>query len=142
MDVKKYLETHKDQYNYCEAVVFPDGTVEDARPSHTEMLLRITGEDREVIYEKMPMSAGPVAWLVDYTNCCSIWYNFGMLPENMTDAQEETIKILKDAGQLSRDFVATKNFEMRVCALNNEFATADEKRVEEIKKELNDIFDR
>lgn len=140
MKIEEYLETHKDQYNYCEAVIFPDGSIEDARPSHCEMLLKITGEDRFVMYDKMPINAGPVAWLVDYTNCCSIWFQMGMLPENLTKEQENTIKILKNAGQLSKDFEAVKNHEMKICALQQEIVNCNDKnRIAEIEKEFEDI---
>lgn len=141
MIIDKYLETHKEQYNYCEVVIFPDGTIEDARPSHCEMLLKITGEDREIIYDKMPINAGPVAWLVDYTNCCSIWYNMGMLPENVTKEQENTIEILKKAGQISKEFVATKPLEMKICGINKLKSNQNEKN-EEIRKYSYDEYEK
>lgn len=143
MTIEKYLKTHKDQHAYCEAIIFPDGTIEDAIPSHLEKLIKITGEERDVICEKMLMNAGPVAWLVDYTNCCSIWYNFGMLPENLSKEQEETIRKLKEAGQLSNDFVAIKNYEMRICSIHKELLSCDDEgKRKELINELDNITER
>lgn len=143
MTIEEYLKTHKEQYAYCEAIIFPDGTIEDAIPSHLEKLIKITGEDRDTICKKMPMSAGPVAWLVDYTGCCSVWYKFGMLAENITPEQENTITMLKEAGQLSKDFVAIKNYEMRICSIHEEISSCNNnERIQELINELNDITER
>lgn len=143
MDIKEYINTHKDYINYCEAIIYPDGSIEDAIPSHTEKLIEITKEDRDILCDKMPIEAGPVAWLVDYTNCCSVWYNMGMLPENLTKEQEYTIEKLKEHGILSSDFVATKNFEMRICNFHKIMLTSnDENEIKRAQKELEEITER
>lgn len=142
MKVEDFILENKDTYNYCEAIIFPDGQIEYANPSHTYKLIDITGKSFDEISDLMPVSAGPVAWLVDYTNCVAVWYEFGMLPENATMAQEETIEKLRDAGLISKDFVATKNFEMKICDMNNRLCKAqDEQEIAKIKQEMNDFFE-
>lgn len=143
MDINEYLETHKDQYNYCETIIYPDGTIEDAHPSHTEKLISIACNQnslkREELYELLPISAGPAEWLVDYTNCCAIWYGFGMLPENITKQQFDTINKLKEAGQIYHDFKMEQKFELKICQLHDKMADATHEEFEEILHEIETI---
>lgn len=92
-DIKTFIENHH-HINYCEAIIYKDGEIDYARPSHIENLLRITGEDREVIYEKMPMTASPIRWLVDYTKCLSVWTQGYARPKEITKEQERTLNEL------------------------------------------------
>lgn len=141
MNIENFIDENKETYNYCEAIIFPNGEIDYANPSHTYRLLRETGKSMDEISEIMPISAGPVAWLVDYTNCVAVWYNFGMLPENCTDAQEETIERLREAGLISKGFVATKNFEMKVCDMNQRLYSAETKEeIENVKKEIEEFW--
>ena len=132
MNVQDYINQHTD-INYCEAIIYPDGSIEDARPSHLEKLIQISNKPREILIQEMPISAGPVDWLVDYNNCCSIWFEMGKLPENVTDEQIDTIKVLKGHGIISKYFKATQSFEKKICEANDNY----EKYTEE---ELNDIY--
>ncbi len=95
MDIDDFIENHT-HINYCEAIIHPDGSIEYARPSHVETLIRITGEDREVIYKKMPITASPIFWLIDYTRYISVWYDGYVKPDTCTKEQEESIKKLID----------------------------------------------
>ena len=143
MKVEEYIKEHKGIQCYCEAIIYQNGEIEDATPSHTYKLINISGKSQDELNEMMPLEAVPVAWLVDYTNCVSIWYEFGMLPENLTEEQENTIDILIKEGIVSPDFVATKNYEMKICSLNKNIyeAKTDEER-EKALKEFDDFFSR
>lgn len=143
MKIDKYIEEHnkKKIVGYCEAIIFPNGDIEDAIPSHTYKLIAISGKSQDEISEIMPMEAGPVAWLVDYTNCVSVWYDFGMLPENLTQEQEKTLQKLIDNGVISYDFKAVKNFEMKICNLNKNMREAEnEEEFKIAKKEFDDFW--
>ncbi len=117
MTINDYIINHK-EHCYCEAVIYPNGDIEDAHPSHTYKLVEITGKEMDEINEMMPLNAGPVYWLVDYTGCVSVWYEFGLLPENVTDMQRESIEKLINNGILSPDFHAEQNFELKKCGIN------------------------
>ena len=93
MNVENYINKHTD-INYCEAIIHPDGTIEDARPSHIEALILYSNETKDELSEKMPMEASPISWLVDYTGCVSLWYDTCLLPETLNSLQLSTIKEL------------------------------------------------
>ena len=139
MNVIDYINNHQD-VNYCEAIIFPDGSVEDAIPSHTEKLISISNVPREVLCELMPMSAAPVAWLVDYNNCCSVWFDTGYLPENVTDEQMNTISLLIKEGILSANFKAVKLYEKSICELHQTMAKCSQEEFEVNKEKLDTII--
>lgn len=92
------IEKHKQTFiNYFEAIILPSGEVVYAVPSHIEKLIQITGESREVIYDKMPITASPIHWLLDYTGCVSLWSAFH-LGEPTTAEQQKTLQSLIEAG--------------------------------------------
>lgn len=64
--------------NYLEAIIEPSGEVHYAVPSHVEKLIKLSGEPKEAIYTKMPGTASPLHWLLEYTGCVSIWSEFHM----------------------------------------------------------------
>lgn len=80
---------------YCEAIIYPDGEIEYANPSHVEALLRITGENRKVIDDKMPITASPIFWLIQYTKCVALWYDGYIQTELITEEQKATIQKLQ-----------------------------------------------
>ena len=87
--------------NYCEIIIHPDGTIEEARPSHIESLIRYIGLPREVIYELMPISDSPISWLVRKTECVAVWYEHQLLPfEEITKAQQYVLKELSNANKI------------------------------------------
>jgi hypothetical protein len=71
------IEQHKQTFiNYFEAIILPSGEVQYATPSHIEKLMALTNEPREIILEKMPITASPIEWLIDYTGCIAVWKSF------------------------------------------------------------------
>ena len=125
MNVLDYIKQHN-HINYCEALIYPDGTIEDARPSHTEALIRATHENRDIICEKMPISASPAQWLVDYTGCVAVWYDFAYLPESLNDSQIQTIMELVEAKILSNCFVGYMDKELSIIKRNQIFSETGE----------------
>lgn len=88
------IEMHKKTFvNYLEAIILPSGEVQYAVPSHVEKLILLTGEKREDFFEKMPISASPIDWLLDYTGCISLWSDFHK-GNPTTKEQKETLKLL------------------------------------------------
>lgn len=103
--------------NYCEIIILPNGKIEYANPSHIEKLVDISGRSKEDLSILMPHEASVVEWLADYTGCCSIWYDFGILPEQLNDRQTKTIKGLIKHKILSNNFYGYKRYEKRICEL-------------------------
>ena len=97
MTVNEFLEDYKPQWiNYCEIIILKNGTIEIATPSHTEKLIKLTGEHRDVIYEKMPIDASPTVWLVAYTQCVAVWADMQIGPVSINRFQLRVLKILAD----------------------------------------------
>lgn len=92
-DIDTFIKEHH-HINYCECIIHKDGLIEYAVPSHVEMLIKITGEDRDVIYYKMPIDASPIIWLIEYTGCIAIYTNAYLKPKISTKEQEFTLQKL------------------------------------------------
>lgn len=91
--VDDFIRDHS-HINYCEAIIYPDGFVEYAEPSHVEALLKITNEDRDIIYKKMPIWDAPIIWLTEYTGCIPVWTNGYIKPKLCSKEQEISLKKL------------------------------------------------
>lgn len=105
MNVEEYIKQH-DEINYCEAIIYPDGTIEDAIPSHLEKLKKITNLPRKVLNKMMPCSASPIDWLLGYTKCVAVWWALFKY-DSMTPEQLNTIQELVNHGvmhELSRGY--------------------------------------
>ena len=100
---KEFIENYP-HINYCEIIIHPDGTIEEARPSHIESLIRYIGLPREVINEMMPISDSPITWLVRKSECVAVWYEHQLLPfEGITKAQRYVLKELANANKIKLD---------------------------------------
>lgn len=117
MNVDNFIKNHN-YINYCEALLFSNGEIEYAIPSHIESLISVTNLTRQQVAELMPIEAGPVQWLVDYTNCVSLWYDFCYLPENITTEQNNVIQKLVDNGILSKQYIGYISKEKAITERN------------------------
>lgn len=86
--------TQHNHINYCEAIIRKDGLIEYAIPSHTEALLRMTGEPKVVIYDKMSIYDSPIHWLISYTGHMPVWTQGYGNPPYPTPEQIETLSKL------------------------------------------------
>ena len=92
-----FCQKYKHQWiNYCEIIIDKEGKIIIAEPSHIEAMLKLTGENREDIYEKMPITASPIHWFVKYLGYVSVWNNFQLVPETLTLAQYQTLELLNN----------------------------------------------
>lgn len=80
--------------NYCEAIIFPDGTIEYATPSHQQKLISISGKSMDELMSIMPIWAAPNEWLVEYLNCIAVWYDY-YIYSNINTKQKHTLDMLK-----------------------------------------------
>lgn len=85
---------------YTEVIIFPDGNVEYAIPSHQEKLCQVLSEmkdwTRQEVIDNTPKEYyfDWMKWLLNETGCISVWYDFILTPEEVTDAQTKTIAML------------------------------------------------
>lgn len=98
------IEQHKKHYtNYLEAVIFPDGHIEYAVPSHQEKLIEICQRKLNVSRDELNAMCPQeyyfdfMVWLCNISGCVAIWSNFITTSDNtaLTDAQNKTILRLK-----------------------------------------------
>ena len=125
MTVQEFIKQHN-HVNYCEAIIFPDGTIEYANPSHIEKLIQITNEDRDDLSIKMPWDASPVPWLVDYTGCVALWYEFCYLPESFNIKQSFTISELLKADIIANPYIGNMLREKAIIERNRHYAETGE----------------
>lgn len=107
------IEKHKQTYiHYLEVVMFPDGHIEYAVPSHQEKLIAIACDklqvSRETLFSMCPKDYyfDVLVWLCNLTGCVSIWTN-GITKSDkipLTMEQEQMLLTLKDNGLLEGDY--------------------------------------
>ena len=97
-DIDIFIKNHN-HICYCEAVLYPDGTITYVKPSHTETLIRATKMTHAEVYAEMPTTEHSLYWLLDKTRCIAIWYNDYALPRNkkITLAQKIALKKLSES---------------------------------------------
>ena len=99
------IKQHKAHYiNYLEVVIFPDGHIEYAIPSHQEKLMQICqdklGVSRYGLEHMCPREyyGDFMTWLCNISGCVSVWNNY-IIKSNtvpMTIYQKKTIEKLID----------------------------------------------
>lgn len=113
LESKFDIEQHKKYFkHYFEAILFPDGHVEYAVPSHQEKLIGICQEKlyktRQEIADMCPEEyyGDFIVWLCNISGCVSLWDNFMMKSdcEPLTNAQYNTLVELKNAEIFFGDF--------------------------------------
>ena len=101
------IEKHKQTYiHYLEVIMFPDGHIEYAVPSHQEKLIAVACEQlnvsREELFDMCPDDYffDVLVWLCNITQCVSIWTNGFTMSDiiELTGAQKEMLEQLKEAG--------------------------------------------
>lgn len=115
MNVEEYIKQH-DAINYCEAIIYPDGTIEDAIPSHLDKLKKITNMPRKVLYKMMPENASPIDWLLGYTKCVAVWWGLFKY-DSLTQEQLNTIQELVNHGIMHELVRGFETDEYSRCAL-------------------------
>lgn len=135
MNVKNYIEQNN-SYRYCEAIIYPNGDIEDAIPGHIYKLISITDKSKEELNEMMPNNAAPLEWLLGYTKCVAIWYDFFKY-DSITKEQLDTIQELVNHDLLNDLIVGIRTDEFTRCNLLNKFYN-DEIEFDEVPERIND----
>lgn len=98
-------ETHRKNFtNYLEVIINKDGTIEYAVPSHQQKLLNLYCKNHNVTMEELwnliPIEESPESWIVFNEGVISVWYDFIIRPEYITEEQKNTLHKLKETGCL------------------------------------------
>ena len=105
---------------YCEIVIYPDGNIELARPSHTETLFRYYRNKyhmtRDEINEEIPFDCSPLHYTIEKENLVSVWYQFIICSEKITPKQEKTLKFLVNHELISDKYARTYSHEYSLAA--------------------------
>lgn len=84
----------KEFWSYCDGIITPYGDYILANQGHVNALIYFTGLPSEIIYDMMPIDAAPLFWLIQYTNCVVINYDFCIAGPNMNELQKEVYLLL------------------------------------------------
>jgi hypothetical protein len=103
-DIFTFIKEHS-YVDYCECIIYKDGTIEYACPNHLEVLIRYTGETKEQIYGKMNIFDSPIDWLVQYTGCIAVYTNGYLKPNIVTSEQQKVLDAL-----IKNNLVSDYNF--------------------------------
>lgn len=120
MTCEKFI-AHHNKINYCEAIVMPDGSIVYAEPSHLKALVKLTKKSCDEIGKLIPKHAVPINWLVEYTGCACIWFDYCIMPDKYTDAQIAAIQALCDNGIMARHIDGITSAEKTNCELLDRF---------------------
>ena len=90
---EEFIKQHT-YINYCEVLIFPNGKIVYAEPSHVKALIKYVGKTEEEIYSEMPIDASPLYWLINYTKCVVVYTNGYIRPKKCTVAALSTLKTL------------------------------------------------
>lgn len=100
---------------YCEILIFPDGNISLARPSHTETVFSYYEKKnhvtRDEISKEIPEYCSPLHYIIEKENLVSVWYQFIICSENITPKQEKTLKFLVNHELISDKYVRTYSHE-------------------------------
>lgn len=103
------IEQHKKHYiNYLEVVIFPDGHIEYAVPSHQEKLIAVCMKElrltRDALNKRCPKDYyfNFLVWLCNVSHCVSVWDRYIVTSDTvpLTKEQKDTIELLKKEGLL------------------------------------------
>lgn len=103
------IEKHKQTFiNYLEVVIFPDGHIEYAVPSHQEKLIEVCQNILDISRDELAKRCPPeyyfdfIVWLCNVSHCVSVWDTYIVCSDTvpLTDKQRRTIQQLQEADLL------------------------------------------
>ena len=105
IDFEEFLKNYK-HICYFECIMYPDGTLEEAVPSHMYKMCEIYDNTKSImkISEEIPIYLSPLTFMLRKTECCALWYNSIMIDERyqkLTEMQRKNINILREKGYIS-----------------------------------------
>ena len=88
-----------DKINYCEGILYPDGTIEEAIPSHLIKLCEIYDNTKGMkeIEKEIPIDVLPLDWLLCKCNCVAVYYRTIIINDHyqqLTREQKNSLRLL------------------------------------------------
>lgn len=105
MKVMEFINAHREDEDYCECVIHPDGEVDEPLPSHIGRLIEIAGEDSATLNGQMEKNMEPLFWMVEYTRCMSVWQTRVVAPSHPEQEQQDALEMLYDAAFLAPKYL-------------------------------------
>lgn len=103
-----YDSHNKNFINYLEVIIFKDGHIEYAVPSHQMKLIDIYCKENSISYNELldiiPIEEDVLYWLIYNTGCVSVWYDFAISSVNITKNQKETLKMLSAKKCINKNY--------------------------------------
>ena len=118
MKLNEYIEKCKNNHGLAAAIITSEGVIEEVTYGHLYKLIKFTGENAKDIYNKMPITAAPLPWMVDYSNCVSLEDDFILIPSKLNKRQYELLKELESAKLNGIKINYLQLFEKQICELN------------------------
>ena len=101
--IDDFIKHHNENFiNYCEVIIYPDGEIEYACPSHFNKLLHIYCDNNIDILNKCYIKYD-LDELLELTKCISVWYNGYINPSKITRKQYWSLLKLKNNKCISKD---------------------------------------
>lgn len=111
MTCDQFIRYHNARFKaYCEIIIFPNGTIQYAIPSHQHALLQVYAD--KIGYHRVdnglwelisPMDFG-FEWLLKETRCVSVWWS-NIAFNTITDKQFDTLVKLSESGCIRKDMI-------------------------------------
>lgn len=123
--VVKYIEEHKDDYEYTEAIIAPNGQIQYAKIGHQNELAKIANVPYNTLWDMVPLNANAISWLVEYTGYISVWPDFAYLPLVYTKEQIQTLSVLQRANLIKKKYTLYINYELNNSKVREDFESGN-----------------
>lgn len=108
--IDKFIEFHKSHHiYYCEAIIYPNGDVEYCIPSHQETLLRVCNMSKDEFGKRIFSCDEIMIELCNESKCIAIWYNLYVNPNEVTEEQYNSLKLLRDNDCINSNLFLNKD---------------------------------
>lgn len=118
-------KTHRENFiDYLEVIIFKDGHIEYAVPSHQMKLIDIYCKEKNIsideLYEIIPETESPTDWIILELGVISVWYEFIISPSNITKEQEIALQKLVEEKCISPNYRKHELFKNKYGFINKE----------------------
>lgn len=107
MDIEEFARFSEEKG--VNGIILPNGEIMDALWGHVNRLVEIAGGKQ--VWDIVPIEAGAILWLVDYTSCISVSEESVFLPESPTKEQVNTLSDMFDNHILHKKCNLCQGFE-------------------------------
>lgn len=130
IEFEEFLAGYNHIY-YFECIMFADGSLEAAIPSHVYKMCEIYDNSKSImdIEKAIPIHVAPIEWLLRECNCVALWYNNILIDfrfQEFTESQKKNIAKLIDRGYINVSLDIIESYEKRKKQFDDYMATIDD----------------